>query len=92
MTEFKILDNGIELFYSNLTVSNKGDYSVTVRAERWNSGMFRYEGLDMKIPSGEIENIDFLKNSQLKEFKESIIENQDEIIKLAKDDSILFSE
>ena len=92
MTEFKILDNGIELFYSNLLLLNDGEYQVTVRAERYNSDMFRYEGLDVILPSGDIENIEFLKNSQIDEFRKSVLDNKEEILKLAKKDSILLDE
>ena len=95
MTEFKILDNGIELYYSNLLLleeEGEEEYQVTVRAEKWNSDMFRYEGLDVVLPSGKIENIEFLKSNQIEEFKNSILENQEDIIKLAKKDSLLFDE
>lgn len=89
MTEFKILDNGIELFYSNLLLLDDGEYRVTVRAERYNSDMFRYEGLDVILPSGDIENIEYLKKNQIDEFKGSVLKNKEEILRLAKEDSLL---
>lgn len=92
MTEFKILDNGIELFYSNLLLLDDGEYRVTVRAERYNSDMFRYEGLDVILPSGNIENIEYLKKNQIDEFKNSVLENKEEILRLAKEDSLIDEE
>lgn len=89
MTEFKILDNGIELFYSNLLVLENNGFEVTVRAERWNPSMVRYEGLDVIIPEKRIENVEYLKTSQIGEFINSVIQNQEEIIRLAKADSFL---
>ena len=89
MTEFKVLDNGIELFYSNLQVLEDNEFEVTVRAEKWNPNMARYEGLDVIIPKKRIENIEYLKPSQIDEFVDSVVCNQEEIIELAKADSLL---
>lgn len=89
MTEFKILDNGIELYYSNYQILNEEEFQVVVRAERWNSDMARYEGLDVILPSGEIDNIEYLKSNQIEEFKEVVFQNQEEIVKSARRDSYI---